>query len=108
MGAHGLEEVQGSKDVYLGVMDGVRDGVADVDLGGMVDHAVEPDLFQEGRELWRAEIHPDKLGPGVDLLALAAGKIIHHPDLMVRLDERVHDIGSDKACTAGYQDFHSY
>ena len=51
-----------------------------------------------------ADIGFDKLGRSVHIVAAASGEVVDHPHAHSRGDERVHEMRSDKAGAARYQD----
>ena len=75
--AGGVGQADDREDVGLGVVERVGDGVADVDLGGEVEHDLGPDTGQQFVEVDVEDVGLDELGPTVEVVALAVGEVVH-------------------------------
>ena len=97
--AGGLEDVQRSEHVHLGVEDGLRDRGSDVRLRRQVDDELGPDLVEQAVEGLADVVLVHRRGG--DVLAAPGGEVVDDVDLVAALDQRIDDVRPDESRSPG-------
>ena len=72
----------------------------------MVIHHIGPFSSKEIDKARIVDVHLHQPGPGIDVFPFACAQIVHDDDLVAGRDIGIHDMGADKASSAGDEDFH--
>ena len=103
---HGLEEHEAADHVGARVSDGVRDAVAQVDLGGVMGDEVDLLLAQERLQIHLRDVGLNEPGFLGEPLAAARGQIVHDDDAVPVRQVSFRHVRADEARASGHEDVH--
>ena len=103
-----FHDMNGTCNVLVHIVLRIYHGVAHQGLGSQVDYSVKMFLAEEVFHFVVMGVHHFQPGSFRQVFPKACGKIVQGNDLIPCFHELTHQMGTNKAGTAGYKNLHNF
>jgi hypothetical protein len=97
----GLQKVEASQDIDVGVVFRITRGDRDTHLDRVMIDDVRTELCQDRRELDVTDVHPPEPHPGIQVFLRPGGEIVHHAHLVPGRQVSVRHVRPDESGATG-------